>query len=68
MAKSKTTFDAYDAKYTANWMRKCVAMDRGEMSEKCKYCPCAGDDCINRIMTKAAGLLEDAARKEGIVI
>lgn len=68
MAKKKQAFDAYDAKYIANWLKKCVAMDRGEMSYKCKYCPCAGDDCINNLMTKAASILEDAARKEGIVL
>lgn len=68
MAKSKPMFDDHDAMYTANWLKKCVAMDRGEMSQKCKYCPCAGEDCINRLMTKAADILENAARKEGAVI
>ncbi len=68
MSGKKQVFDAYDAKYTANWLKKCVAMDRGEMSQQCKYCPCAGDDCINNLMTKAASILEDAARKEGIVL
>ncbi len=68
MAKNKQAFDAYDAKYIANWLRNCAAMDRGEISQRCKYCPCAGEDCINNIMLKAASILEDAARKEGVAL
>ena len=65
MAKKKA-FDPIDARYTANWLRKCVAMERGEMSERCRYCPEEGDDCINRLMERAAGNLEAAARDAGL--
>lgn len=65
MAK-KNPFDPIDARYTANWLRKCVAMERGELSEKCKYCPAAGNDCINRLMERAADNLEAAARNAGV--
>lgn len=68
MAKKKNAFDPIDARYTANWLRKCVAMERGEMSEKCKYYPEAGDDCINRLMERAAGHLETAARNAGLPV
>lgn len=68
MAKpKKVEFDAYDARYIANWLRKCVAMERGERADRCKYCPCDGDDCMNRLMERAAAHLEAAARKEGLL-
>ena len=65
MAKKKP-FGAIEAPYTANWLPKCVAMERGELYEKCKYCPAAGNDCINRLMERAADNLEASARNAGV--
>lgn len=66
MASQKPAFDPIEAQYMVNWMRKCVAMERNERSDKgCRYCPEAETGCINGLMERAATQLELAIKNKG---
>lgn len=57
-------FDPIEARYIANWMRRCNAMDAGERGGSCKYCPEVHGNCTTGLMERAAVQLELAAKEK----
>lgn len=61
MAK-KAAFDPIEAQYLVTWLRRCNAMDAGERSGSCKYCPEVNGNCTSGLMERAAVQLELAIK------
>lgn len=61
MAK-QAEFDEIEARYIANWIRRCNAMDVGERGGSCRHCPEVNGNCTGGLMERAAVQLELAAK------
>lgn len=61
MAK-QAEFDEIEARYIANWIRRCNAMDAGERGGSCRHCPEYEGECSTGLTERAAVQLELAVK------